>query len=275
MKIFVLNSKGGVGKSAVSAQIAAPFIWVRNGRKGKVNLIEFDVENNDNEMFSQNSAIIKTSALDAYNKEALLKLAQIRDCVIDSGGNIQTSAALEEFAAANILRKIDLFMVPLTAGIQDVTNTLNTVDVIRQYRPGAKIILVLSMVYTDPAVQFWWLLGDKWHLYKESSLTGDYAGLASHLMAFSASPFIDMAKGIFGETLFEKSEEDITKIEAEMDRLAGELAKYEDGKAPHEIDAAYDQALREQRIVYEAKKFREKCIDPAFNAMEEVLNAKQ
>ena len=62
MNIAVINSKGGVGKSTISIQIAATYIYGLTGKK--VNHYEFDDENQDNISFKKSSIVdIHTQAV--------------------------------------------------------------------------------------------------------------------------------------------------------------------------------------------------------------------
>ncbi len=154
MTIAVVNTKGGASKSTVAFQVAAASFLAK---KQEVQLIEFDDENKDSETFSNSK--IKSSQVeigDGTDVDEVLKdtilVPKDKNIVIDVGGNKTTTIILEGLKKTRLYRKIDLFIIPMSGGFQDLNNAIKTHDILKQF--GVPVIFALSRVRNPKRLQF-------------------------------------------------------------------------------------------------------------------------
>jgi len=154
MTIAVVNTKGGASKSTVAFQVAAASFLAK---KQEVQLIEFDDENKDSETFS-NSKIRSTQVeigdgtdVDEVLKDTLL-VPNDKNLVIDVGGNKTTTIIIEGLKKTRLYRKIDLFIIPMSGGYQDLKNAEKTYELIKDF--GVPVIFALSRVRNPKRLQF-------------------------------------------------------------------------------------------------------------------------
>jgi len=154
MNIAVVNTKGGASKSTVAFQVAAASFLAK---KQEVQLIEFDDENKDSETFS-NSKIksSQTEIGDGTDIEEVLKSTLLvpndQNIVIDVGGNKTTTMIIEGLKKTRLYRKIDLFIIPMSGGYQDLKNAEKTYEMIKGF--GVPVIFALSRVRNPKRLQF-------------------------------------------------------------------------------------------------------------------------
>jgi len=154
MTIAVVNTKGGASKSTVAFQVAAASFLAK---KQEVQLIEFDDENKDSETFSNSQ--IKSSQIeigDGTDIEEVLKNTLLvyndDNLVIDIGGNKTTTIIIEGLKKTRLYRKINLFIIPMSGGYQDLKNAEKTYEMIKDF--GIPIIFALSRVRNPKRLQF-------------------------------------------------------------------------------------------------------------------------
>ena len=154
MTIAVVNTKGGASKSTVAFQVAAASFLAK---KQEVQLIEFDDENKDSETFSNSK--IKSSQVeigDGTDVDEVLKdtilVPKDKNIVIDVGGNKTTTIILEGLKKTRLYRKIDLFIIPMSGGYQDLKNAEKTYEMIKGF--GVPVIFALSRVRNPKRLQF-------------------------------------------------------------------------------------------------------------------------
>jgi len=154
MTIAVVNTKGGASKSTVAFQVAAASFLAK---KQEVQLIEFDDENKDSETFSNSK--IKSSQVEIGNgtdvdevlKDTIL-VPKDKNIVIDVGGNKTTTIIIEGLKKTRLYRKIDLFIIPMSGGYQDLKNAEKTYEMIKGF--GVPVIFALSRVRNPKRLQF-------------------------------------------------------------------------------------------------------------------------
>lgn len=154
MKLAVLNTKGGASKSTVSFQVGCTYFL----DKGlPVQLLEFDDENKDSEHFSKSkieSKQIEVNAGDGLNDRLREILLNDENLVLDVGGNKTTTLVLEALKSSRMYRKIDLFIIPMSGGSQDVKNAIKTYNMIKEIDKSAKVIFALSRVRNPKRISF-------------------------------------------------------------------------------------------------------------------------
>jgi len=166
MTIAVVNTKGGASKSTVAFQVAAASFLAK---KQEVQLIEFDDENKDSETFSNSK--IKSSQVeigdgtdvDEVLKDTLL-VPNDKNLVIDVGGNKTTTIIIEGLKKTRLYRKIDLFIIPMSGGYQDLKNAEKTYEMIKGF--DVPVIFALSRVRNPKRLQFQY--GDFFRAFPEA-----------------------------------------------------------------------------------------------------------
>jgi len=166
MTIAVVNTKGGASKSTVAFQVAAASFLAK---KQEVQLIEFDDENKDSETFSNSK--IKSSQVeigDGTDVDEVLKdtilVPKDKNIVIDVGGNKTTTIIIEGLKKTRLYRKIDLFIIPMSGGYQDLKNAEKTYEMIKGF--DVPVIFALSRVRNPKRLQFQY--GDFFQVFKEA-----------------------------------------------------------------------------------------------------------
>jgi len=135
MTIAVVNTKGGAGKSTFALQIAASYFLYN---KKAVELIEFDDENKDAESFPNSSIRTRQvkvgdgSAITDILRETLLK-KQAENTVLDVGGNKTTTILIEGLKKSMLYKRIDLMIIPMSGGTQDLKNAEKTYDLVKDF----------------------------------------------------------------------------------------------------------------------------------------------
>jgi len=133
--IVVVNTKGGSSKSTVSLQVASTFFLNKNQ---DVNLYELDDENLDSANFKKTK--VNCSQIEIGNGEDLnstlrtLLIKNDKNRVIDVGGNKTTTIFIEALIKSRMYKRVNLFIIPVSSGHQDVENAKKTYDMIRELK---------------------------------------------------------------------------------------------------------------------------------------------
>lgn len=161
MKVIVVNTKGGVGKSTVAGQIVSPWLFER--LKHPVTYCEYDDCNRDAETFRNTKIFqvrhrdIVTNVLsDLLAEDILTETA----AVVDVGGNRTAEMVLQALDDSGVAGMVDLFVIPLMDGEQDAVNALLTYSRIREMTE-APVVFALSRYnpMRDLETQFFQFLG--------------------------------------------------------------------------------------------------------------------
>ncbi len=246
MTIAVVNTKGGASKSTVAFQVsAASFL----AKKQEVQLIEFDDENKDSETFSNSKIksfqveIGDGTDVDEVLKDTLL-VPNDKNLVIDVGGNKTTTIIIEGLKKTRLYRKIDLFIIPMSGGYQDLKNAEKTYEMIKGF--GVPVIFALSRVRNPKRLQFQY--GDFFRAFPDA----DY-------IILTESDVIDLSrqngKSIY-EIAFDKHEKQI--LEAALD----EAFDADDNQRIGMISTLL-------QIYDESEAYVEKILSPAFGVIEQ------
>ena len=154
MIIAVVNTKGSSSKSTVAFQVAAVSFL---DKKQNVQLIEFDDENRDSETFS-NSKIksLQVEIGDGTDIDEVLKdtilVPKDKNIVIDVGGNKTTTIIINGLKKTRLYRKIDMFIIPMSGGYQDLRNAEKTYLMLKEF--NIPIIFALSRVRNPKRLHF-------------------------------------------------------------------------------------------------------------------------
>jgi len=264
-KIIVLNSKGGVGKSTTSTQILAPYLYVKNGKNDKVNLIEFDDENADSLSFESSEIISpKRVKIDGNDLDSALtdNVLDFENVVLDIGGNKTTTFVINSLIDSGIINAFDLIVIPLTDGEQDAVNAINVYKKIRENNEDSKIIFALSRVNNsyDIEMQFLDFFGDnKGRLDNRVGLIEQVAEADRNLIKIVDSDVIKYSR-VFGITAFELSQ----KHTAELKEKQKEALKEKDTERSKKI--AYRLTITNKAI-----RYKDEVLKECFNAINEVM----
>ena len=265
MKMIVLNSKGGVGKSTTSTQILAPYLYIKNGKKQKINLIEFDDENADSLSF-ENSEILtpKRIKIDGNDLDSALtdNVLEFENVILDIGGNKTTTFVINSLIDSGIINAFDLIVIPLTDGEQDSVNAINVYKKIRENNEDSKIIFALSRVNNsyDLEMQFLDFFGDKkGRLDNRIGFIEQIAESDRNLIKIVDSDVIKYSR-VFGVTAFELSQKDIQELKEKQK----EALKAKDTERSKKI--AYRLTISNKAIRYKNEVLKE-----CFKTLDEVV----
>ncbi|MGJ0300762.1 division plane positioning ATPase MipZ [Aliarcobacter cryaerophilus] len=155
--IVVTNHKGGASKSTTTMQICGAYALYKNMN---VEIFEFDDENKDSQNFTKSK--IKSTQVEVGDGSEItttlrnlfngIDKADMRLC--DVGGNKTTTIFLEGLKKSRMFKKVDLFIIPMSGGSQDLKNAKKTLDVILEMDKNANIMFCLSRVRNPRRVQF-------------------------------------------------------------------------------------------------------------------------
>lgn len=156
LKVLVVSSKGGVGKSTISMQLVAPYLFEKNDRK-EVKFYEFDDENIDSLSYGA-SVLTNREPIDVEEFVIMDKFIEIlskdESCCIDVGGNKSTSLCLQTINDCGMINSIDLVVIPLLDGEQDAINAVNIYNELKEISRDIKILFALNRVKNLKFVQY-------------------------------------------------------------------------------------------------------------------------
>ena len=250
MTIAVVNTKGGASKSTVAFQVAAASFLAK---KQEVQLIEFDDENKDSETFS-NSKIksIQVEIGDGTDIEEVLKntllVSNDENLVIDIGGNKTTTIIIDGLKKTRLYRKIDLFIIPMSGGYQDLKNAEKTYEMIKGF--GVPVIFALSRVRNPKRLKFQY--GEFFKVFPNEKY-----------LILKESDVIDLsrrnAKSIY-EIAFDEEEKKL------IEDMLDDAFDNDDNRRI----AQFSTLLQ---IYDESEEYAEKILKPAFEVIEEQISA--
>ena len=148
LKVAVISSKGGVGKSTISMQLVVPYIFERCGKK-IVNHYEFDDENNDSSSFRA-SSLSRRKQVNVSSPLLREELAEIftqdEALCLDIGANKTTMTLIEALNDSGMINFLDFVVIPILDGEQDGINASFIYSVLKGYNQNLKFIFVLNRV---------------------------------------------------------------------------------------------------------------------------------
>jgi len=145
--IAVLNTKGGASKSTFAFQVLGGYFLARNK---PVTLLEFDDENKDSDKFKNSSIHTKQvkvgdgSAITDILRKAILEKDGDDSLILDVGGNKTTTIFIDGLKKSFLHKKIDLFIIPMSGGYQDLDNAIKTYDLVKGF--GVNVVFGLSRI---------------------------------------------------------------------------------------------------------------------------------
>jgi MinD-like ATPase involved in chromosome partitioning or flagellar assembly len=266
MKFIVLNTKGGVGKSTLSMQILAPFLYVKNGQNDKVNLIEFYDENSDSKSFDNSNIVIaKRYKISGNDLDSTLTDISLDNdnLIVDVGGNKTTTYMLDSLKNTNLIDVFDCVFIPLTDGEQDAINAINVYNKIRDLSNDIKVIFALSRVNKsyDTQIQFLDFYGDKkGRIDDRVGYIEDIKEDDRNIIKIDDNESIKISRA-FGLTVFELANQNIDDLKEKMKQYLREKNTAKSKKASYRIT-----------LINKAIQFKNDVINECFKHIDEVVD---
>ncbi len=208
LKIVVVSSKGGVGKSTVAMQVVSPYLYEKNNNEA-IKFYEFDDENIDSLSYG-GSALTIREPIDVEEFILMDKFIEIlgadESCCIDVGGNKSTSLCLDALCDCGMGSMIDIAIIPLLDGEQDGINAKKVYSKLKECDPNMKIIFALNKVNNPKYIkyQFENFFGDIRGIFDDSDAIINYINEdeQDNYISIDNSDVVKFSRK-FGMTIFE------------------------------------------------------------------------
>lgn len=208
LKVLVVSSKGGVGKSTISMQVIAPYLFEKNNGK-KVKFYEFDDENIDSLSYGA-SNLTKREPIDVEEFVIMDKFIEILSkdeyCCIDVGGNKSTSLCLETLNDCGMINNIDLAIIPLLDGEQDGINAITIYNELKSISNDIKILFALNRMKNEKFIKYQFdnFFGDVRGVFEDKNAVLNKVGQdkSEDYISIEDSEMIKYSRK-FGMTIFE------------------------------------------------------------------------
>ena len=257
VNIVTSNTKGGSSKSTCTTQsIATYFIAVGQ----EVELLELDNQNQDAKIFSKSKIKSRQINVDSNAKDLNQTIRDLflsedkNNKVMDIGGNATTSNFLQSLKSTHMYNMVDLFVIPMSGGSQDLKNAKDTLEMILDMKSNAKILFVLSRVRNPKRVQFQY--GD---FFQDQKLK------KYPYIILPESDCIDLSRKL-KKTVYELAQD-----EEEKQNINQKLLEAFDKNDKNSI-YSYSLILE---ILEDSENYKKEVIDVAHQTLDEVLNGKK
>lgn len=264
MKVIIINSKGGVGKSTTSMQVIAPFLYQHIGNK-KVNFVELDDENQDSTTFAR-SELVEAQQIQITGTDLDSKLLDIivdnENIIIDVGGNKTTTFVIDSLSNTGIINALDLIVIPLGDGEQDASNAIKLYNRVRELNNEIKIVFALSRVDSsmDLEMQFFDFFGDKQgRVDDRDGLIDKIKPEDQNIIKIRNSEVIKYSRA-FGITAYELSDKNVDDVKEKMKQALGK-----------KDNAKVKKLAYRQTILNKAAEYRRSVLDPAFEVLKTLV----
>ena len=262
IKIIVVSSKGGVGKSTVAIQLITPFLYEKT--QERVFYYECDDENRDYLSYGASRLIHrKVIEVDSplLHEDVFEMLSQDHSLCVDIGGNKSTKILLDALSLSGAIEYVDLAVIPLLDGEQDAINALSIYRDLKEIKSDIKVVFVLNRVREL-----------KYLPYQFDNFFGDSRGIfttldsvVKHLEPQDQSHYISLLEDEvikysrrFGLTVYE-----IAEIKRDF------LAEIRDAD-PKEAKILSFKRLMDKN----SKRYSKEVLLPAFTSLEKLLEEK-
>ena len=263
-KIVVINTKGGVGKSTISVQVGATYLYATT--RQKVEHFEFDDENQDAAAF-YDSSILNIHHEKVERAELREKitdtLVDYENVVIDVGANKTATKFLDALIDSGMLNMLDLIIIPLMDGENDAISAANTYFKIREANKDVKILFALNRVNTtrDLRAQFNIFLGDPREVFNDKGIIDTIPEIDRNYIKLTDSDAIKYSKN-FGKSVWE-----LAKIDRDLeDELKEAIAEKKDKKTIKLL--SFKTAVQK-----DCKKFTQEILEPIFKNLSQILTS--
>ncbi|MFW2578776.1 division plane positioning ATPase MipZ [Aliarcobacter butzleri] len=257
VNIVTSNTKGGAGKSTTAMQIISTYFLA----KGQgIELLELDNQNQDAKTFSKSK--IKTTQINVDANAKDLNQT-VRDLFLsdnqnnrgmDIGGNATTSNFLQSLKSTHMHNMVDLIVIPMSGGSQDLKNAKETLKIILDMNKNLKVLFALCRVRNPKRVQFQY--GD---FFQDEELK------KYPYIILPESDCIDLSRKL-SKTVYELAQD-----EQEKENINQKLLEAFDKNDKNSI-YSYSLILE---ILEDSENYKTEVIDVAHKVLDEVLNGKQ
>jgi len=205
-KVLVVSSKGGVGKSTVSMQVIAPYLYEKNDKQS-ISFYEFDDENIDSLSYGA-SNLSTREVIDVEEYIIMEKLIEILSkdefSCIDVGGNKSTSLCLDTLSDCGMITEIDLAVIPLLDGEQDAINAKKTYLRLKELDPNLSIVFALNRVKNKKFIEYQFdnFFGDVRDIFDDSNALINFIDKKDDYICIEDSDTIKYSRK-FGMTVYE------------------------------------------------------------------------
>jgi len=208
LKILIISTKGGVGKSTISMQLVAPYLYEKNNNRA-IKYYECDDTNKDISSYGA-TKLIKRALVSIGSpmlREQILKIVtQNEPTCIDVGGNNTAKVIIDALDESGGLGFVDLVLIPILDGEQDMLNAIHTYKRLKKINEDIKILFVLNRVKDISFVklQFDHFFGDTRGVFKNFLSAKDYIHRSElqHYISFTESDAIRYSRR-FGLSVYE------------------------------------------------------------------------
>ena len=257
VNVIVVNTKGGAGKSTTAMQTISTYFLAK---AQEVELLELDNQNQDAKIFSKSKIKSTQINVDANAKDLNQTIRDLflgedkNNKVMDIGGNATTSNFLQSLKSTHMYNMVDLFIIPMSGGSQDLKNAKDTLQMILVMNSNANVLFALSRVRNPKRVQFQY--GD--FLQDEKLKKYPYIILPE-------SDCIDLSRKL-KKTVYELAQD-----EQEKENINQKLLQAFDKNDKNSI-YSYSLILE---IFEDSQHYKTEVIDVAHQMLDEVLNGKK
>ena len=257
VNIVTSNTKGGSSKSTSSTQSIATY-FLALGQE--VELLELDNQNQDAKIFSKSKIKSRQINVDANAKDLNQTIRDLflgedkNNKVMDIGGNATTSNFLQSLKSTHMYNMVDLFIIPMSGGSQDLKNAKDTLQMILVMNSNANVLFALSRVRNPKRVQFQY--GD--FLQDEKLKKYPYIILPE-------SDCIDLSRKL-KKTVYELAQD-----EQEKENINQKLLE---AFNKNDKNSIYSYSLILE-ILEDSENYKIEVIDVAHQVLDEVLNGKK
>ncbi|WP_456323916.1 ParA family protein [Hydrogenimonas sp.] len=269
LKIAIISSKGGVGKSTISMQLITPYLFERNDNE-MVHYYEFDDENSDSSSFGA-SHLSKRHQINVSSpllREVLPEIfAKDESVCLDVGANKTTMTFIEALESSGMINFLDLVVIPILDGEQDGVNASFIYSVLKGYRKDIKFLFVLNRVKDIDYVK-----------YQFENYFGDVRGIFTSIHSV-------------GDNLFPEDKEkyvlmpdvEIIKYSRRFGLTIYEIAK-QDRDFIEELKNSYNNISKEKEIKLlsfknyvskSAKAYEKDILQTAFSKIDAILEGEE
>ena len=254
--ILVVQSKGGASKSTTAMQIISTYFLAKGQ---EIELWELDNQNQDAKIFSKSKIKTKQIIVDSNSKDLNQTVRDLflsenkNNTVLDVGGNATTTNFLRSLKSTHMYNMVDLFIIPMSGGSQDLKNAKECLKIILDMNKNVKVLFVLSRVRNPKRVQFQY--GD----FFEDKELNKYP-----YIILPESDCIDLSRKL-KKTVYELAQD-----EQEKENINQKLLESFDKNDKNSI-YSYSLILE---ILEDSQNYKTEVIDVAHQVLDEVLNAK-
>ncbi|BAF69712.1 ParA family protein [Nitratiruptor sp. SB155-2] len=261
-KIAVINTKGGVGKSTISMQLLAPFLYEKQG--SAISFFEFDDENEDSLSFDKSKIVwlekVRISGQDLRDtlRDILLMDTSI---IMDVGANKTAVYVLEALIDSGMIYALDAVVIPLMDGELDATSAINIYQKVKNAHSEIKTIFALNRWNENREVesQFDIFLGDKYGFFDTKGVINYISEKDRNYLVLADSDAIKYSRA-FGITLWEMAQQDID-VDQELKEAITNGATKEVIKR-----LSFKKSLKS-----DCEKYHDRILQKAFEELEKIL----